>query len=188
MRSLPCLPPRWQRPSPLPRRNVATRPPQPALGERWPVVFPDLPVFRAPSRMGGGNAVRFLFPPGEVKALSRFQWQGPSPLPQRYAGIRTNRGGRRPPAKRPPRRRPAGPVLCDGDCRPEWQPPSAGSAGFSSPAGGLRAVSAPCPPSDPGFEMTPRLAPMLQPMPQPALPDLAETDKAPKTVGLFFWQ
>jgi len=32
-------------------------------------VFPDLPVYRARSRTGGGNAMRFLFPP-KVPVLS----------------------------------------------------------------------------------------------------------------------
>jgi hypothetical protein len=52
-------------------------------------LFPDLPVYRAPYRTGGGNAVRFLFPPGAGATAVRRAcppppWQGPSPLPQRY--------------------------------------------------------------------------------------------------------
>jgi len=46
-------------------------------------VFPDLPVYRGPSRAGGGNALRFPVPPEQAKAL---------PLPERIAGIRTGRG------------------------------------------------------------------------------------------------
>ena len=51
---------------------------------RWPLFFPDLPVCRAPSRAGGGTAVRFLFPPEQAKALCPLPWQGPSPLRQRH--------------------------------------------------------------------------------------------------------
>jgi hypothetical protein len=77
----------WQGPSPLPRRNVAcrqpgakaparcpTRPSRPARPRRvgrWPALFPDLPVCRAPSHTGGGNAVRFLAPPGLAALLQQ---------------------------------------------------------------------------------------------------------------------
>ena len=61
----------------------------------------DLPVCRAPSRAGGGNAMRFLFPPTLTTAPSPPQWQGPSPLPQRCAGIRTSRGPKPPASARP---------------------------------------------------------------------------------------
>jgi len=64
-----------QRP-PRHRRALRTR----RVG-RWPLFLPDLPVCRAPSRAGGGNAMRFLFPPGRATAPSPPQWQGPSPLP-----------------------------------------------------------------------------------------------------------
>ena len=60
------------------------------------------PLCGAPSRAGGGKrGSRFLFPPGEMTALSPFQWQGPSPLPQRCAGIRTGRGPKPPASARP---------------------------------------------------------------------------------------
>ena len=64
----------------------------------------DRPIYRAPYRAGGGNAVRFLFPPGDMNALSPLLWQGPSPLPQRCAGIRTSRGPKPPASARPARR------------------------------------------------------------------------------------
>jgi hypothetical protein len=47
-----------QRP-PRPRRALRPR----RVG-RWPLCLPDVPIYGAPSRAGGGNAVRFLFPPG----------------------------------------------------------------------------------------------------------------------------
>ncbi len=59
------------------------------------------PLCGAPSRAGGGNALSFLAPPGEMNALSPFQWQGPSPLPKRCAGIRTSRGPKPPASARP---------------------------------------------------------------------------------------
>jgi hypothetical protein len=53
-----------QRP-PRPRRALPAR-----RAGRWPLLFPDLPVCGEPSRAGGGNAVRFLIPPGEAVALT----------------------------------------------------------------------------------------------------------------------
>jgi len=54
-------------------------------------------------------------PPELMIAPSPLQWQGPSPLPQRYAGIRTGRGpkapGQRPPCPRRALRPPPGRVL-----------------------------------------------------------------------------
>ncbi len=108
-----------QGPSPLPRRCAGIRtgrgpkPPasaRPARGGRFAPAGSgaglswclDRPVSRAPSRAGGGNALRFLVPPGEAKALSPLQWQGPSPLPQRCAGIRTGRGPKPPASADPP--------------------------------------------------------------------------------------
>ncbi len=104
----------WQGPSPLPQRHAA---PWPAGGQ-CPRPAPDpppagasLPPGRAracrcsrtcrsaghrPARAGKRGS-RFLFPPGEVKALSPPQWRGPSPLPKRYAFI-TPAGGPKPPA------------------------------------------------------------------------------------------
>jgi len=52
---------------------------------------------------GRGNAVRFLFPPGEAKALSPLPWQGPSPLPQRRAA--PCQPGAKAPGQRPTRPR-----------------------------------------------------------------------------------
>jgi len=48
--------------------------------------------------------MRFLFPPEQAKGPSPLQWQGPSPLPQCCAGIRTGRGPKAP-GQRPPRPR-----------------------------------------------------------------------------------
>jgi len=48
--------------------------------------------------------MRFLFPPGGTTESSPLQWKGPSPLPQRCAGIRTGRGPKAP-GQRPPRPR-----------------------------------------------------------------------------------
>jgi hypothetical protein len=53
------------------------------------------------SRVGGGNAVRFLFPPAPTYAPSPLQWQGPSPLPQRPADT-WPAGGPKPPASARP--------------------------------------------------------------------------------------
>ncbi len=70
---------------------------------RWPALFPDLPVYRGPSRTGGGNAVRFLVPPGEAGVLSPPQWQRPSPLPQRSIAACPAGGPKAPrPAPAPP--------------------------------------------------------------------------------------
>jgi len=95
-------PPQWQGPSPLPQRCIGIRtsrgpqPPasaRPATGGRFPPAGPGAglswclgpPVCGAPLCAGGGNALRFLVPPGEAKALPPPQWQGPTPLPQRKA-------------------------------------------------------------------------------------------------------
>jgi len=46
----------------------------------WPLSLPDLPVYGAPSRAGGGNAVRFLFPPeAAVEGQPPLPWQRPCP-------------------------------------------------------------------------------------------------------------
>jgi len=100
----------WQGPAPLPQRYAAPcpaggpKPPasaRPAPGGRWPALFPDMPVCVLPFRTGGGNALRFLIPPGQAKALSPLPWQGPSPLPQRHAEPRPA-GGPKPPASARP--------------------------------------------------------------------------------------
>jgi hypothetical protein len=75
----PGPPPQWQRPPPLPRRNVASRqpgakapgqrPPRPWAGHFAPpgralaCVARGETVLATPSRRGRGNAVRFLSPP-----------------------------------------------------------------------------------------------------------------------------
>jgi len=79
----------------------AQRKPAPAgTGAGLPLVT-DLPVCGAPSRTGGANVGRFLLPPALTKALPPRRWQGPSPLPQRHAGIRTSRGPKPPASARP---------------------------------------------------------------------------------------
>jgi hypothetical protein len=108
----------WQGPSPLPQRSAA---PCPAGGQS-PRPAPDPPMAGASRPPGralacvvpgptdlqstvargqGKRGSRFLFPPAQTKALSPFQWQGPSPLPQRRAGIRTSRGPKPPASARP---------------------------------------------------------------------------------------
>ena len=66
----PCA--SWQGPSPLPQRHAepgpagGRKPPasaRPAPGGYRPAVFRAAPVLVAASRRGGGNAVRFPFPP-----------------------------------------------------------------------------------------------------------------------------
>jgi hypothetical protein len=53
------------------------------------------------SARAGKRGSRFLFPPGGAKAVSPLLWQGPSPLPQCYIGIRTSRGPQPPARARP---------------------------------------------------------------------------------------
>jgi len=84
-----------QRP-PRPRRALCTR----RVG-RWPFVVPGLVGLLGTVPRGRGNALRFLFPPALTKALPPPQWQGPSPRPRRYAGIRTSRGPQPPASARP---------------------------------------------------------------------------------------
>jgi len=74
---------------------------RPAPGGRWPAVTrvetPLLLRFRA----RGGNAMRFQIARELAKALPPLQWQGPMPLPQCRAGIRTSRGPKPPASARP---------------------------------------------------------------------------------------
>ncbi len=49
----------------------------------------------------GCSDLQGTVPPGEAKAPSPLDWQGPSPLPQRPAGIRTSRGPKPPASARP---------------------------------------------------------------------------------------
>ncbi len=109
----------------------------------------DRPIYRAPYRAGGGNAVRFLFPPGDMNALSPLLWQGPSPLPQRCAGIRTSRGPKPPASARPARRallagRAGAGLRCSRTCRSTGHRRArAGKRGsrFLVPSGGAKALS-----------------------------------------------
>jgi len=68
-----------QRPS-RPWRALRTR-----RAGRWPAVVRVAPVLVGLPRAGGGNAVRFRFPPPTGSGGSPLHWQGPSPLPQRHA-------------------------------------------------------------------------------------------------------
>jgi len=163
----------WQGPSPLPQRCAGIRtsrgpmPPasaRPAQGGRFSpagsgaglLLFPDLPVYRTPSRAGGGNALRFPFPPMDgpegLAAIRQppLPWQRPSPLPQRYA-VTTPAGGQSPrPAPDPP---PAGASPPPGRAlafRDAWtcrstghRPARAGKRGsrFLFPPGKVKALS-----------------------------------------------
>ncbi len=121
----------WQGPSPLPQRHAApwpaggqsprpapdpppagaSPPPGRALAFRgaWtdrstgqPSVVPGLAGLQGTVPRGRGKrGARFLFPPALTKALSPLLSQGPSPLPQRCAGIRTGRGPKPPASARP---------------------------------------------------------------------------------------
>ena len=69
---------------------------------RWPSVVPGLAGLQGTVPRGRGKrGARFLFPPALTKALSPLLSQGPSPLPQRCAGIRTGRGPKPPASARP---------------------------------------------------------------------------------------
>ncbi len=78
---------------------------------RWPALFPDLPVHRAPSRAGGKRGA-FPVPARNGGGTASLQWQGPSPLPQCHtapwpAGGQSPRPAPDPPvagASRPPGR------------------------------------------------------------------------------------
>ncbi len=112
----PCAP--WRGPSPLPRRRAGIRtgrgpkPPasaRPAPGGRFSpagsgaglcVSWTDRSTGHRPARAGKRGS-RFLFPRAPTTALTPLQWQGPSPLPQRCAGIRTGRGPKPPASARP---------------------------------------------------------------------------------------
>ena len=105
----------WPGPSPRPCGARAARPPgAKAPGQRpsrpwralrtrragrWPLLVRVAPVLVAASRAGGGNAMRFLIPPGDGKeGFAAFRerpppWQGPSPLPQRHAEPRPSGTG-----------------------------------------------------------------------------------------------
>ena len=143
--------------SPPPGRALASVPPGPA-GLQGTV-----------PRGRGKRGSRFLVPPELTKAVSPLQWQRPSPLPQRSAGIRTGRGPKPPASARPapggrfsPARSGAG--LCPSrTCRsaghrraragkrgsrflfpPKGAIPVPGTKRPSRQAGGRIAFSAPC--------------------------------------------
>jgi hypothetical protein len=97
------------RPAPAPPPAGASRPPGRALASAVPgPAGPQGTVARGRRKRGS----RFLIPPALAKALPPLQWQGPSPLPQCHAGIRTGRGPKPPASARPApggRFAPAGP-------------------------------------------------------------------------------
>jgi hypothetical protein len=85
------------RPAPAPPRRAL---PARRVG-RWPLSVRVAWVLVVALRGGGGNAVRFLFPPAPTKAPSPLPWQGPSPLPHRHVDPRPA-GGPKPPASARP--------------------------------------------------------------------------------------
>jgi len=101
-----CAP--WRGPSPLPQHCADPCPaggqsPRPAPAPAGAGLCPSRTcrsTGHRPARAGKRGS-RFLVPPEQATALSPLQWQGPSPLPQRYAGIRTGRGPKPPASARP---------------------------------------------------------------------------------------
>jgi len=87
------------RPAPAPPPAGASRPPGRALAFRGARTHRS--TGHCPARAGETRA-RFLIPPELKQAPAPLHWQGPSPLPQRRAGIRTGRGPKTP-SQRPPR-------------------------------------------------------------------------------------
>jgi hypothetical protein len=85
------------RPAPAPPSAGASRPPGRALAS----VGAGCTGLGGSIPHGRGNAVRFLFPPVPMNALSPLQWQGPLPLPQRPADP-WPAGGPKPPASARP--------------------------------------------------------------------------------------
>jgi len=86
------------RPAPAPPLAGASRPPGRALASASPG---PAGLQGTVPRGRGKRGSRFLFPPELMTAPSPLQWQGPSPLPQRPAGIRTGRGPKPPASARP---------------------------------------------------------------------------------------
>jgi len=129
------------RPAPAPPPAGASRPPGRALAS----VSPGPAGLKGTVPRGRGNALRFLFPPELAKGPSPLQWQGPSPLPQRCAGIGTGRGPKAPGQRRP---RPQGQSLSPG--RKEF-PARRADGSFSAPCWCLRRharrISAPARPA-----------------------------------------
>jgi hypothetical protein len=104
--------------------------PAPPMAGSGLLLFPDLPVYGAPFRTVGGNALRFLFPPGEAlfQTMPRCpaRLPGPSPLPRRNADPRPAGGHSPRPAPAPPpagASRPPGRALA---CRCAWTCQSTG--------------------------------------------------------------
>jgi hypothetical protein len=68
---------------------------------RWPALFLDLTIYRAPSRAGGGNAMRFLSPPGV--AFSRMPGlSGRGHRPCHSAALSLGQPGAKAPGQRSP--------------------------------------------------------------------------------------
>jgi len=113
-----------------PRHRRALRPRR--VG-RWPLLLPDLPVWVALSSAGGGNAVRFLFPPG--RAFSRIpgrSGRGHRPCPSAEPGSGPTGGPQSPASARPA---PAGAGLpLRGWRRPLWHLPAGAGKRASLPA------------------------------------------------------
>jgi hypothetical protein len=113
--SLPT-PALWQRPSPLPQRFGDTRPPgAKAPGQRpprprralharrvgrWPLLFPDLPVCRTPSRAGGETQCVSCSRPEWRKQFHRFNGRGHRPC--HSATLRLGQPGPKPPSSARP--------------------------------------------------------------------------------------
>jgi len=100
-------------------RSAGDHSPRPVPAPHRPSRAPAFPALAGQalteSRSLTGGQTRVAFPgPGRRGVLhdARSLWQGPSPLPQRYAGIRTSRGPKPPASARPAhggRFAPAGP-------------------------------------------------------------------------------
>jgi len=97
--TLPLVQPGAQspRPAPAPPLAGASRPP----GRAQACVAPGPAGLRAAVPHGRGKRGAFPDPARRVKALSPLQWQGPSPLPQGHAGIRTSQGPKPQACARP---------------------------------------------------------------------------------------
>jgi len=160
----------WQGPSPLPQRQAGIRtgwgpkapgqrPPRHRRAPlahrvgRWPLCRLDLPVYEAPFRAGGETrCVSCSRPDGRSCVLrdARSLWQGPSPLPQCCAGIRTGRGPKPPASPRPAptasARPPAGASRPPGRALASVPPGPAGLQGTVPRGRGKRGSRFPVPP------------------------------------------
>ena len=167
----------WQGPSPLSQRQTERGPaggqsprPAPAQALAGASPSPGRALASASPRPAGlqgtvpqgrGKRDAFPFPARRDEGTARPQWQGPSPLPQCRAGIRTGRGPKAP-GQRPTRPRRAlasagpGPAGLQGTVPhrrgnavrflfpPEGAIPFPASGRVAPQAGGRIAVSAPC--------------------------------------------